>query len=190
MIFEETLNTLFKVHWISVYNLVAITGMEIILPRKTTEKLSKIHETAICRHWSSSNARLESLKEREWMKAVLYLLARGNLWSIAERIWKVLQLENNYAHHRKCCLEKMCEWHTSMASIVHNLCSIIPLFKWSRSSWIFLLEGKFRRVSELRSLSELTVDTVIAVSFGPDTSFPSISIWFFLILCFYLCMSC
>lgn len=65
MIFEETLNTLFKVHWISVYNLVAITGMEIILPSKTTEKLSKIHETAICRHWSSNNARLELLKEGE-----------------------------------------------------------------------------------------------------------------------------
>lgn len=41
MISEETLNTLFKVHWISVSNLVAITGMEIILPCKTTEKLTK-----------------------------------------------------------------------------------------------------------------------------------------------------
>lgn len=65
MISEEALNTLFKVHWISVSNLVAITGMEIIPPCKTTEKLSKIHEKAICRHWSSSNARLESLKEGE-----------------------------------------------------------------------------------------------------------------------------
>lgn len=60
MISEEALNTLFKVRWISVSNLVAITGMEIIPPPcKTTEKLSKIHEKAICRHWSSSNTRLE-----------------------------------------------------------------------------------------------------------------------------------
>lgn len=127
--------------------------MEIILPCKTTEKLNRIHETDICRHWSSSSARLESLKEGEWMKGVLYLLAKGNLWSVAERMWKVLQLENIYAHHRKCCLEKMCESHTSMATTVHNLCSTIPLYIWSRSSWILLLEGKLRRVSELRSLS-------------------------------------
>ena len=153
MISEETLDTSFKVHWIFVSNLVPITGMEIILPCKTTEKLNRIHETAICRHWSSSSARLESLKEGEWMKGVLYLLAKGNLWSVAEKIWEVLQLENIYAHHRKCCLEKMCEWHISMATTVHNLCSSVPLYTWSRSSWILLLEGKLRRVSELRSLS-------------------------------------
>lgn len=45
-------------------------------------------------------------------------LAKDNVWSAAEGIWKMLCLEANYTVYNKCSLEKRLEGPNSMAAIV------------------------------------------------------------------------